>query len=47
MQEKLAKLATQLNGKGGGRADLAMAGGKDTAKLSLVKEKVPELISSI
>ncbi len=43
----VAKLATQLNGKGGGRADLAMAGGKDTAKLSLVKEKVPELISSI
>ncbi|MEN6444571.1 MAG: alanine--tRNA ligase [Candidatus Cloacimonas sp.] len=43
----VAKLATELNGKGGGRPDLAMAGGKDISKLGSVIEKVPELINSL
>lgn len=43
----VAKLANELKGKGGGRTDIAMAGGKDIANLASVMEKVPEIIASI
>ena len=33
-----------LDGKGGGRADSAMAGGKDVEKVPLVMQQVPQLL---
>ena len=42
-----SKLVMGLKGKGGGRTDIAMAGGKDIANLASVMEKVPEIIASI
>ncbi|HPA24557.1 MAG TPA: alanine--tRNA ligase, partial [Candidatus Cloacimonas sp.] len=43
----VAKLAAELKGKGGGKPDIAMAGGKDLAKLASVIEKVPEIINAV
>jgi len=43
----VAKLAAELKGKGGGKPDIAMAGGKDLAKLAAVIDKVPEIINAI
>ena len=43
----VAKLAAELKGKGGGKPDIAMAGGKDLAKLASVIEKVPEIINTV
>jgi alanyl-tRNA synthetase len=40
-------LAKQLGGSGGGRPDLAEAGGKDTAGLKLALESVPSLIAPL
>ncbi|HNW24251.1 MAG TPA: alanine--tRNA ligase, partial [Candidatus Cloacimonas sp.] len=43
----VAKLAMELDGKGGGKPDIAMAGGKDITKLASVLENVTDFISSI
>jgi len=43
----VATLAKELNGKGGGKPDIAMAGGKDITKLASVLENVNDFISSI
>jgi len=43
----VATLAKELNGKGGGKPDIAMAGGKEITKLSSVLENVNDFISSI
>jgi len=43
----VSALAAQLDGKGGGKPDLAMAGGKAINKLSEVMKKVPETIASL
>ena len=40
-------LAPMVGGKGGGRPDLAEAGGKDTAGLKLALERVPSLIEPL
>ncbi len=43
----VSALAAQLDGKGGGKPDLAMAGGKAIAKLPEVMQLVPELIRQL
>jgi alanyl-tRNA synthetase len=43
----VAQLATLLDGKGGGRPDSAMAGGKALAKVPEVMAQVPDLINSL
>ena len=40
-------LAPQVGGKGGGRPDLAEAGGKDTAGLKTALQSVPSLIEPL
>jgi alanyl-tRNA synthetase len=40
-------LAPMVGGKGGGRPDLAEAGGKDTTGLKLALQSVPSLIESL
>ena len=43
----VANLAKELNGKGGGKPDIAMAGGKDITKLASVLENLTDFINSI
>jgi alanyl-tRNA synthetase len=43
----VAALAARLDGKGGGKPDLAMAGGKAIDKLSEVMAQVPELLETL
>jgi alanyl-tRNA synthetase len=43
----IQELAKRLGGSGGGRPDLAEAGGKDTAGLKLALESVPSLIEAL
>ena len=43
----IGALAEQLGGKGGGRPDLAEAGGKDTAGLKTALQKVPSYIEGL
>jgi alanyl-tRNA synthetase len=43
----IGALAEKLGGKGGGRADLAEAGGKDTAGLKTALQTVPSLIEAL
>ena len=43
----VATLAKELNGKGGGKPDIAMAGGKDITKLASVLENLTDFINSI
>ena len=43
----VSALAAKLDGKGGGKPDIAMAGGKAIDKLSEVMQQVPELISAL
>jgi alanyl-tRNA synthetase len=40
-------LAPMVGGKGGGRPDLAEAGGKDTTGLKLALESVPSLVEAL
>jgi alanyl-tRNA synthetase len=42
----IQKISAELFGKGGGRPDFAMGGGKDTGKLENLLHRLPELISS-
>ena len=41
------QVAAVVGGKGGGRADMAQAGGKDLAKIDLALQKAREFIASI
>ncbi|MCK4340019.1 MAG: alanine--tRNA ligase, partial [Candidatus Cloacimonetes bacterium] len=41
------KVAEIVGGKGGGRPDMAMAGGKDVSKIDEAIAKVPEIVRSI
>ena len=43
----VGKVAEILGGRGGGRPDMAMAGGKDVSKIDEAIKKVPEIISSL
>jgi alanyl-tRNA synthetase len=43
----VGQVAALVGGKGGGRADLAQAGGKDAAKLDEAIRQVPEIVRSI
>ncbi|MCF7857697.1 MAG: alanine--tRNA ligase [Candidatus Cloacimonetes bacterium] len=43
----IGKIAEIVDGKGGGRSDMAMAGGKDASKIKDAVKKVPEIISSM
>jgi alanyl-tRNA synthetase len=43
----IGALAEKLGGKGGGRADLAEAGGKDTAGLKTALQTVPSLVEAL
>ena len=43
----IGALAEKLGGKGGGRPDLAEAGGKDTAGLKTALQTVPSYIESL
>jgi alanyl-tRNA synthetase len=40
----IAEVAKLTGGKGGGRADMAQAAGKDLKQLDFALEKVPELV---
>ncbi len=40
----VSRIAAEMDGKGGGRPDAAMAGGKDVSKLPEVIKAVPELV---
>ena len=42
----IQKISAELLGKGGGRPDFAMGGGKDTSKLDSLLSRVPELINN-
>lgn len=42
----IQKISAELFGKGGGRPDFAMGGGKDTSKLDSLLGRLPELISN-
>jgi alanyl-tRNA synthetase len=42
----VAHVAAQIDGKGGGRADMAQGGGSDTANLPAILAALPEWISS-
>jgi alanyl-tRNA synthetase len=43
----VGKVAEIVGGSGGGRPDLAMAGGKDASKINEAIKKIPEIISSL
>ena len=43
----MGKVAEIVGGSGGGRPDMAMAGGKDASKINEAIKKVPEIISSL
>jgi len=43
----IGEVAKIVNGNGGGRADMAMAGGKDTSKIEEAIKNIPEIIKSI
>ena len=43
----IGKVAELVGGKGGGRPDMAMAGGKNADKIDETINKVPEIISSL
>ncbi len=43
----ISKVAEIVGGSGGGRPDMAMAGGKDISKIDEAIKKVPEIISSL
>ena len=43
----VGQLATMVGGKGGGRPDLAEAGGSDPSALDATLTKAPELIASM
>ncbi|MBC8415911.1 MAG: alanine--tRNA ligase, partial [Candidatus Cloacimonetes bacterium] len=43
----ISKVAENVGGSGGGRPDMAMAGGKDISKIDEAIKKVPEIISSL
>jgi alanyl-tRNA synthetase len=42
----VGKMAEIVGGKGGGRPDMAMAGGKDVSKLKEAVQRVPEILKS-
>lgn len=41
------KVAELIGGKGGGRPDMAMAGGKDVGKIKDAIAKLPEIVENI
>ncbi|PYQ27061.1 MAG: hypothetical protein DMF57_18720, partial [Acidobacteria bacterium] len=43
----IQKLAPIVGGKGGGKADLAQAGGKDPEKLAEALERAPEALREL
>ncbi len=43
----VGKVAEIVGGSGGGRPDMAMAGGKDASKINEAIKKIPEIISSL
>lgn len=43
----IGKVAELVGGKGGGRPDMAMAGGKNSDKILVAIKKVPEIIRNL
>lgn len=43
----IGKVAELVDGKGGGRPDMAMAGGKDASKIQEAMKNVPEIINNL
>jgi alanyl-tRNA synthetase len=41
------KVAEIVGGRGGGRADMAMAGGKDATKIAAAIKQIPEIIKNL
>jgi alanyl-tRNA synthetase len=43
----IGEIAKIVGGKGGGRPDMAMAGGKDTNKINELMKKAPQIVKEM